>query len=147
MVFCKFFKLRWVTLKEGCNPNVERIDVAFGIQLATLMEKVHAMYPSHTNWLQIQATRQKAGETCDDYRSQMEECFQKFSSLAVDNPAHGDLLKTLVVNGLFPHIKEKELMHENYGFGSVSAPFAAMCGWARLAYLLFHILLFLSLRN
>ncbi|KAJ8377277.1 hypothetical protein AAFF_G00261860 [Aldrovandia affinis] len=106
MVFRKVFKLRWVTLKEGWNANVRRSNAAFRTQLTALLDKVLTMYPSRTDWLQIQATRQNTGEMCDDYHSRMEDCFQKHSGLAVDNPAHGNLLKTSV-SGLLPHLKDK----------------------------------------
>ncbi|KAJ8361903.1 hypothetical protein AAFF_G00412470 [Aldrovandia affinis] len=112
VVFRKFFKLRWGTLKEGWNASVTRRDPAFGEQLTTVMDRVCTMYPSRTDWLQIHATRQETDEKCDDYRSRMEENFQKFSGLALDNPAHGDLLKTSLVNGLLPHIKEKSLVQQ-----------------------------------
>ncbi|KAJ8412007.1 hypothetical protein AAFF_G00142740 [Aldrovandia affinis] len=77
------------------------------------------MHPTRTDWLKIHATRQNTGETCDDYCSRMEECFQKHSSLTVDNPAPGDLLKTSLVNGLLPHLKDKVM--------------ASCVGWERSA--------------
>ena len=108
-VFRKNFGLKWPRLRGNYDVNGLRNDIVTG-QLQNndgLFPRVRAAYPMRTDWPKIHNTKQLLDESCDVYRSRMEDCFQKHCGVTQDNPAYNDLLKTALINGLLPSIHDR----------------------------------------
>ena len=108
-IFRKIFGLKWPRLRGNFDVNGARNDIVTG-QLQNqdgLFDRVKAAFPVRIDWPRIHSTKQLLDESCDAYRNRMEDCFQKYSGVAQENPAYNDLIKTSVINGLLPSIHNR----------------------------------------
>ena len=111
-IFRKTFGLRWPHLRGNFDVNGARNNIVTG-QLQNqdgLFARVKAAFPMRTDWPRIHNTKQLLDESCDAYRNRIEDCFQKHSGVAEENPAYNDLLKTAVINGLLPPIHDRVMI-------------------------------------
>ncbi|KAL7402848.1 hypothetical protein ABVT39_020836 [Epinephelus coioides] len=68
---------------------------------------VRTAFPLRVCWPDIHNTKQKEGESVADYRTRMETVFAAHSGIDSDNEAYSDLLKTALVNGLHPDLRNR----------------------------------------
>ena len=111
-LFRKVFGLRWQRLKGPFDADGARQDILTG-QLQNddgLFARVRAAFPVRTDWPRIHNTKQRLDESCDEYRSRMEEIFQKCCGVTQDNVAYNDLLKTAMINNLTPAVHDRVMI-------------------------------------
>ena len=108
-LFRRIFGLRWPRLRGNYDPDGARNDIVTQ-QLQHpdgLFNRVREAYPVRTDWPLIHNTKQRLDETCESYRTRLEDCFKKFCGVPQDNAAYEDLLKSALVNGLSPQIHSR----------------------------------------
>ncbi|KAG7482237.1 hypothetical protein JOB18_016606 [Solea senegalensis] len=102
------FKLRWANIRPA-NWSTSPVigSVRFHDMMTSLADAVRAAFPLRVCWPEIHNTKQKEGELAADYRTRMESVFAAHSGIDAQNEAYDDLLKTALINGLHPSLKDR----------------------------------------
>ncbi|XP_051249618.1 uncharacterized protein LOC127359668 [Dicentrarchus labrax] len=99
-------KLRWANIRPSIWRTTAPIGSGeYGDMISSLYDAVREAFPLRVCWAEIHNTKQKEGESAADYRIRMEIVFAAHSGIDPDNEAYSDLLKTALVNGLHPTLK------------------------------------------
>ncbi len=86
----------------ACQPSLTPKETKTNIASAKKSSPIAASFRP-----EIHNTKQREGESAADYRTRMESVFAAHSGINPDNMSYSDLLKTAVVNGLHPELKNR----------------------------------------